>query len=113
DGEDIPKSEFPGALEWLAPRLAKDPRFVIAAVQMAFRALTGNEPLLYPSDPEDPLYTAKLRAWEAQDALLRQIGEEFVADDYNFKTALIGVIMSPYFRGLSIDSTELSEEEAV
>nr|WP_276598944.1 DUF1588 domain-containing protein [Nannocystis sp. SCPEA4] len=112
DGADIPKSEFPKSLEWLAARLVKDPRFVIASVHTVFRALTGTEPLLFPSDPEDPLYSAKLRAWEAQDALFRQIGDEFVADDYNLKTAIVGVVMSPYFRGLTIDKTELSEAES-
>jgi hypothetical protein len=112
DGEDIPKSDFSKSLEWLAARLVKDPRFVIATVHTVFRALTGTEPLLFPADAEDPLYSAKLNAWEAQDALFRQIGDDFVADDYNLKTVIVGVVMSPYFRGVSLDKTELSEAES-
>jgi hypothetical protein len=112
DGEDMPKSEFPRALQWFGARAAEDPRFVIATVHSVFRALTGNEPLLYPSDAEDPLYNAKIAAWQAQDALFRQIGEDFVADGHNLKTVIVGVVMSPYFRGLSLDKADLSEEEA-
>ncbi|HEY8379304.1 MAG TPA: DUF1592 domain-containing protein [Nannocystis sp.] len=111
-GEDMPKSEFPRALEWLAKRIADDPRFVIATVHTVFRALTGVEPLHFPTDTADPLYAARLKAWEAQDALFRKLGEDFVADDYNLKTVIVGVVLSPYFRGVSIDKAELTEEEA-
>ena len=110
-GEDMPKSEFPRALEWFAARAAQDPRFVIATVHTVFRGLTGLEPLVYPSDTDDPQYAAKLAAWQAQDSLFGQIGADFVADGYNLKTALVGVVLSPYFRGLAVDG-ELTDDEA-
>jgi len=109
DGEDMPKSEFPRALPWFATRAAKDPRFVIASVYTVFRGLTGQEPLAYPADPDDPAYGAQLAAWQAQDSLLRQIGEDFVADDHNLKTIIERVIMSPYYRG---ETTEKEPGEA-
>lgn len=112
NGEDMPVSEFPNALQWFATRAVKDPRFVTATVQSVYTGLVGEEPLAYPNDTEDPLYAAKLAAWQAQDGLFARIGEDFVADDYNLKTVILGVVMSPYFRGVSHDKAELSEEEA-
>lgn len=112
NGEDMPKSEFPNALPWFATRAAKDPRFVIASVYTVFRALTGQEPLVYPADPEAADYDAQLAAWQAQDGLLRKIGEDFVADDMNLKTIIEQVILSPYYRGITAE-TELSEKEAL
>jgi len=103
DGEDMPKSEFPKALPWFGKRAAEDPRFIIASVHLGYRALTGQEPLAYPDDTEDPLYGDRLIAWQAQDGLFREIGDAFVADDYNFKTILAQVILSPYFRGLTTE----------
>jgi hypothetical protein len=112
DGEDMPKSEFPNALPWFAKRAADDPRFVIASVHLVYRALTGQEPLTYPADTEHPQYAAQIAAWQAQDALLRRIGDAFVADDYNLKAAVVEVAMSPYFRGLTAED-ELDEAGAV
>lgn len=112
NGEDMPVSEFPDALRWFATRAAEDQRFVTATVHSVFRGLVGEEPLAYPTDAEDPLFQAKLAAWQAQDGLFRQIGEDFVADDYNLKAVVLGVVMSPYFRGVSHERAELSEEEA-
>ncbi len=117
DGEDMPKSEFPQALPWFAARAAKDPRFVLASVHTVFRGLTGQEPLAYPADPEDPNYGAKLAAWQAQDGLLRKIGDAFVADEFNLKTIIEQVIMSPYYRGITaedkLDETEEMKLAAV
>ncbi len=103
NGEDMPKSEFPKALPWFGKRAAEDPRFVIGSVHLAYRALTGQEPLAYPDDTADPLYGDRLTAWQAQDGLFREIGDAFVADEYNFKTIVTQVVMSPYYRGASAD----------
>ena len=112
DGEDMPKSEFPNALPWFATRAAQDPRFVLATVYTVFRGLTGQEPLAYPGDPEHPQYGAQLAAWQAQDGLLRKIGDDFVADDHNLKTIIEQVILSPYYRG-STTEDEPGEDELV
>ena len=117
NGEDMPKSEFPRAMPWFATRAAKDPRFVIASVYTVFRGLTGQEPLAYPGDPDAPQYGAQLAAWQAQDALLRKIGDAFVADEFNLKTIVEQVVMSPYYRGSTtedeLDATQAIELAAV
>jgi hypothetical protein len=112
NGEDMPKSEFPEALPWFGQRAAEDPRFIIASVHLGFRALTGQEPLAYPDDTEDPTYAARLTAWQAQDSLFKAIGDAFVADEFNLKTILTMVIMSPYYRGISAED-ELDEQAEV
>ncbi|MCA9689670.1 MAG: DUF1588 domain-containing protein [Myxococcales bacterium] len=98
NGEDMSTGDYPQATQWLAARVAKDPRFVISTVYTMYRALTGLQPLAFPTDLEDPDYKAKLSAWYAQDALFTDIGEQFVMDDYNLKTVISGIVRSPYFR---------------
>jgi hypothetical protein len=69
-------------------------------VQLVFSALTGQEPLPYPADPEATSFASELRAWEAQDQFFRAAGLAFVGSDssYNLKNVFKAVILSPYFR---------------
>ena len=96
--EIMPSDQFSSAPQWLAGRVVDDPRFALSAVYTVYTALTGRAPLAYPADDADH-FADRLAAWRAQDQLLGQIVEDFVADDYNLKTAFVGVLMSPYFRG--------------
>lgn len=111
NGEDMTKAEFPKALQWLGQRAADDPRFVVSTVYTVYRGLTGQEPLLYPADPDSETFKTDVAAWEAQDSLLRKIGDEFVAADYNLKTVIEQVILSPYYRGLTTEDAP-DEEKA-
>ena len=112
NGQDLTKAEFPKALQWLGKQAVEDPRFVVSSVYTVYRGLVGQEPLLYPADPDSPTFTTDVAAWEAQDSLLRKIGEDFVAADYNLKTIIEQVILSPYYRGVTTDE-EPSEDEAL
>ncbi|HEU4412654.1 MAG TPA: hypothetical protein VFS43_45845 [Polyangiaceae bacterium] len=85
-------------LQWLAPRLAADPRFALAAVYTVYQGLTGQAPLRYPTDAADPLYAQRVEAWAAQDATFRAVADAFVADDLNIKTVFKRLVASPYFR---------------
>lgn len=98
--DEMTLDEYPYALSWLGDRIARDPRFVRAAVQQVFTALTGQKPLAYPADPDAEGFGARLRAWEAQDQFFRTTGEAFVGADssYNLKRVFKSVILSPYFR---------------
>ena len=110
NGEDMPKTEFPRALPWFATRAADDPRFVLASVYTVYRALTGQEPLLYPADPASPTFAVEVASWQAQDALLRKIGEDFVAADYNLKSIIEQVVLSPYYRGVTTEDVPDDEQ---
>ena len=95
--ESMPIADYPQALQWLAQRVVKDPRFSLSMVYTVYKALTGQEPLDYP-ESEDPDLEGKLGAWETQEAFFRKVSDAFVANNYNLKTAITGVVLSPYFR---------------
>jgi len=114
--ETLPIDESSQALQWLAPRLTGDGRFVTATVRTIYNGLLGSMPLLPPNEAEEDEatpanYQAKLAAYEAQQNELIQIGEDFVASNYNLRTIVKGLIESGYFRARSIDpDVSLSEE---
>ncbi|MEZ4226954.1 MAG: DUF1588 domain-containing protein [Polyangiaceae bacterium] len=108
--ETMPTTEYPQALQWLAQRVVKDPRFSLAIVYTVYGALTGQEPLPYPAT-DDAEFDAKVIAWEAQDALFRNIGDAFVQSNYNLKTAIKGVILSPYFRAKNTAGAPSAERQ--
>jgi hypothetical protein len=93
----LPSSEYGAAIQWLAREMAADPRFDRAAMQMAFRLVTGRELLAYPGGNETS-FEADLHAWEAQDQFLRESIEKYVAKNRNFKVLVKAVVESPYFR---------------
>ena len=97
--ELMPTDQFPTGIRWLAERVAADPRFSLATTYTIFRALTGSQPLAYPTDTLHPDYKALLAAWQVQDELLRGISSEFQNANYDLKLIFREVIRGPYFRG--------------
>ncbi|HEX2730631.1 MAG TPA: DUF1588 domain-containing protein [Polyangiaceae bacterium] len=95
------EAESGNGLPWLGSHIAADPRFPISVVQNLYRSLIGEEPMAFPADPSDGSYAA----WEAQQATLRAIAQAFVEDNFNFKTAVLQVVLSPYFRAANTDAT--------
>ena len=77
EGEDLPAAERWRALQWLGERTAKDPRFAVAMVEHVYYILTGRKVLLPPKDLEDPLYPAKLRAYQEQRRQIEAIAARF------------------------------------
>jgi hypothetical protein len=113
--ELMPTDEFDTGLQWLAQRVAHDPRFSLATVYTVYRALTGRKPIPYPTDSKHPDYKPLLAAWEVQDEALRAISGEFIASNYNLKLIVREVILSPYFRGVNMARapTDIREAELV
>ncbi len=95
-------SDFDRAPQWLAQRIAKDPRFALATVYTLFRGLTGQEPLVYPQDPAAPDHDAQLVAWEAQETTFRAIGQAMIDDHWKLKTAVKQLVLSHYFRAAGV-----------
>jgi hypothetical protein len=110
--EVMQTTDYADALGWLAQRIVDDPRFSLAMVYTMYTAITGQEPLVYPTDPAEPDYNSALDAWSAQDAMFRAIGDQFVKDNYNLKTVIRAVVLSPYFRARNA-KTELSASREV
>lgn len=96
--EQIKQLEWAESLPWLAERSTADPRFVQSAVEHAYRLLTGDQPLSYPTDPSLASYESEFHAYEVQYEFFKQIGKNFVESNYNFKTLIKEIIKSPYYR---------------
>jgi hypothetical protein len=94
----LPPAEATRAEQWLAQQLIDDPRFAIAPVHIMFKGLSGQEPLREPSDVNDQHYLAKIRAYDVQTKVFREIADKFVADGYNLKSVVKEIIKSPYYR---------------
>lgn len=99
--EKMEAAYYERGVQWLAPRLVADPRFALSTVYAVFRGLTGQDPLRYPTDANDPLYAQRLEAWSGQDSTFRAIADAFVKDDMNIKTVFKRLVVSPYFRAVS------------
>lgn len=86
------------ATSFLGASVASDPLFALSTVQTLYTGLTGRDPVTAPSDTSDPDFDAKSRAFVAQDAVFQGIVKAFIADGFNIKTAVKGIIKSAYFR---------------
>ncbi|MBL9106868.1 MAG: DUF1588 domain-containing protein [Myxococcales bacterium] len=110
--ELMPADQFEHGIQWLAQRVATDPRFALAITYTIHKALTGQKPLAYPTDTSLPDYAQRMTAWEVQDEALRAIAGEFVAANYDLKLLIREVVLSPYYRGIDMDRAPTPERAA-
>jgi hypothetical protein len=108
EGEDLPEAERWRSLQWLGERTAKDPRFATAMVEHVYYILSGRKVLLPPKELDDPLYSAKRRAYAAQRVEVERIAGRLVADKFNLKTAFKEWVASDFYRadGLATAATD-------
>ena len=97
-GTDMPASKYGEALPWLGQQVANDPGFSFASAFVAFRVVTGQEPLQPPADPTDPMFSSQLNAYLGQYYTISKIASDFRNNGYNFKQMVKDVVKSPYFR---------------
>jgi hypothetical protein len=98
EGESLPREERWRALQWLGERTAKDQRFAVAMVEHAYYVLTGRRPLLPPKDIDDPLFHARLRAYQAQRTEVQRIATRFAENGFNFKRVITDWVTSDFYR---------------
>ena len=98
EGEALPEDERWRALQWLGERTARDPRFAVAMTGHAYYILTGRKLLLPPKDLDDPLYTARHRAYQQQRREVEQIARRFVDGGFNFKQVISDWVLSNFYR---------------
>lgn len=109
--EVMPTTEYEDATRWVAERIVADPRFAFSIVGLTYRGLFGAAPLAYPeTDRAD--FDARLRAWRAQDDLLRRLAEAFVASGYELRVVIEGLVLSPWFRAERLAAAPAPGEEA-
>ena len=86
------------SLQWLALRIADDPRFAAATVRFWWPAVFGAKPLVLPEDRELPDYDAQLRAYTEQDRLIEELAGEFEASGFNARALFTDMVMSRWYR---------------
>ena len=100
-------------LRWLAEQIVNDDRFATGTVQFWFKGLLGREPLLQPLEPSDPNYSAHLNAWQAEQALINQLGQHFRQNNEDLKSLLVEMMLSPLFRSERFNQASDSRREAL
>ncbi|HWE96343.1 MAG TPA: DUF1592 domain-containing protein [Tepidisphaeraceae bacterium] len=104
EGEDLPAGERWRALQWLGERTAKDPRFAVAMVEHAYYLLTGRKALRPPKDIEDPLFSARRRAYQEQRKEIEAIALRFAQNGFNFKQVIKDWVASDFYRADGVAS---------
>jgi hypothetical protein len=98
EGEDLPSAERWRSLQWLGERTAKDPRFAVAMTEHVYYILTGRKALLPPKDLDDPLYSARARAYVLQRREVELIAARFAKNGFNLKDVFRDWIASDFYR---------------
>jgi hypothetical protein len=97
EGESLPDDERWRSLQWLGERTAKDPRFAVAMVGHVWYTLMGRKPLLPPEDIDDPLFSAKRRAYRVQRSEIERIADQFAKANFNLKVVFKALIQSSFY----------------
>ena len=104
------ESAFDTMLQWLGAEISKDPRFIRAITRHLYNGIIGQDLLDAPGDDAS---ADEVTAFNAQRAILASIGQAMVADDWNVKTAVTGILLSPYYRAVQIDETKAVASEHI
>jgi hypothetical protein len=113
NGVDMPtdadfgsNSSHEDGLQWLAEQMVADERFASGTAKFWFKGVFGRDPLLSPTETSDADYAARLQAYQDEQSLINAWAEAFRADNFNLKTLLVDMMMSPLFRGETSDSAD-------
>jgi hypothetical protein len=102
----MPPSNYGNAAMWLGAQIAADPRFGISVAQTMYHGIVGDEPLSFPQDRETPDYADRVKAFTLQNDWFVKLGKDFAADKFDVRKLVAKIIMSPYFRAKSGDTTK-------
>ena len=97
-------SSFDAILQWLGKEIAKDPRFMRAITRHLYKGIVGQDLLDAPGVNAD---ASVVTAYNAQRGILANIGQSMVADNWNVKTAITGLLLSPYYRANDVDTNKV------
>lgn len=108
-GKTVPPEQYISSARWLAHEIVADKRFSISVVHMVYKMLTGQTPLVEPSDTSASNYEASLRAYELQNQYFSNIARAFRNDGSELRTVVKEIVKSPYYR--ADESNEFSGQE--
>lgn len=98
------ESVFDTMLQWLGNEIAQDPRYIRAITRHLYKGIIGQDLLNAPGDDAS---ADDITAFNAQRSILASIGQAMVADNWNVKTAITGILLSPYYRAVQVDETKV------
>lgn len=97
-------SDFTDSEAWLSQRIAGDSRFPTAMLNILYAGIMGTAPIAYPTDPTAGTFSSQRAAWKLQDALFAQYVKNFVASNYNLRSLVVDLIMSPIYRTVQVQN---------
>ncbi|CCK77037.1 conserved hypothetical protein [Oleispira antarctica RB-8] len=103
-------SDFDAMLQWLGHEIAQDSRYIRAMTRHLYKGIIGQDLLSAPSnnaDADADVYADAVIAYNAQRGILANIGQTMVADNWNIKTAITALLLSPYYRANTIDTDKI------
>jgi len=110
EGETLPADQRWRALQWLGERTVKDPRFAVAMVEHAYYVLTGRRTLQPPKDLDDPLFSARRRAYQEQRKQIEAIAVRFTQNNFNLKGVFKDWIESQFYRADGVATATLNPD---
>jgi PHD/YefM family antitoxin component YafN of YafNO toxin-antitoxin module len=99
-GSDV----YSNMLQWLGNEIAQDPRYMRAITRHLYKGIVGQDLLPTPGDGANK---ADIIAFNAQRSILTRIGQAMAANNWNIKTAINGILLSPYYRAVRVDHTQV------
>ncbi|MBT4521406.1 MAG: DUF1588 domain-containing protein [Halieaceae bacterium] len=91
------------SLQWLAQKIAQDPRFATAVVAFWWPAIIGEAVMLAPQSTTNPDYDQLLRKFDAQQASIAALAADFAQGNYQLRELLVEIALSPWFRSERVD----------
>ncbi|MES2605505.1 MAG: hypothetical protein V4603_11250, partial [Pseudomonadota bacterium] len=100
------------ALRWLAEIIVNDERFAIGTVRFWWPAVMSADLLTLPEATEDANYQARLSAYEAQQAEINTLADNFVKSGLSLKSLLADMVLSRWYRAEQLDGSAVSAVQA-
>ncbi len=107
----MPVDESSG-VQWLGRQIAQDERFAKTWVKHMWHFVMGRKVLPTPDSAISEFYDAHLLAYNEQQAFIDDLTDTFVASNYNIKTVIKAIMLSPFFQASNVDPTTLDARRA-
>ena len=116
DGELAPNPD--NSLQWLAKRIAADPRFAEATVRFWWPGVFGDDVVSPPEDTRDSDFAGRLLASQVQAAEVEALARAFERGiaggrPFNAKDLLAEIALSPWFRAETLAVADPIREVAL
>jgi len=98
------------SIQWLAQQMVEDSRFYPAAITFWWQSLMGSGVAAAPENSSDYNYQNELLLFQQQTLFIETVSEQFKVHK-NMKDVFTDIIISPWFRATSVDSSNAQASE--